>query len=82
MLPRLPGCRPAPFRTSSGNPRLKRLRQQGVRLVILDQVRDGQAQWRGATVDDVRGGVLAAEHLEAVSMLIAHAPAFRAAATP
>jgi LacI family transcriptional regulator len=48
-----------------GNPRLKRLRQQGVRLVFFDQLRDGHGQWCGATVDDVRGGVLAAEHLVA-----------------
>jgi LacI family transcriptional regulator len=46
-----------------GNPRLQRLREQGIDVVLIDQVRNGSADWCAVTVDDVRGGQLATEHL-------------------
>jgi LacI family transcriptional regulator len=50
-----------------GNPRLHRLREQGVEVVLIDQVRNGSPDWCAVTVDDVLGGRLATEHLLSVS---------------
>jgi LacI family transcriptional regulator len=46
-----------------GNPRLQRLRDHGVQVVLIDQVRSGSTDWCAVTVDDVCGGQLATEHL-------------------
>jgi LacI family transcriptional regulator len=49
-----------------GNPRLQRLREHEVE-VLIDRVRNGSTDWCAVTVDDVRGGQLATEHLLSLS---------------
>ena len=46
-----------------GNPRLRRLRQQGVPVVLVDRVPDGAEDWCTVGVDDVAGGEMAVSHL-------------------
>ena len=45
------------------NPRLARLREAGVPVVLVDRAPDGSADWCTVGVDDVAGGELAVSHL-------------------
>jgi len=45
------------------NPRLGRLRQAGVPVVLVDRAPDGSEDWCTVGVDDVTGGELAVHHL-------------------
>jgi len=44
------------------NPRLTRMRGR-VKVVFIDQLRDRSSGWCGVTVDEIRGGFLAMDHL-------------------
>jgi LacI family transcriptional regulator len=46
-----------------GNPRLRRLRQQGIPVVLVDRGPDGADDWCTVGVDDVAGGEIAVSHL-------------------
>src|SRR5262245_61054569 len=45
------------------NPRLGRLREAGVPVVLVDRAPDGSDEWCTVGVDDVTGGELAVHHL-------------------
>lgn len=46
-----------------GNPRLLRLREQGVPVVLVDRAPQGTHEWCSVGVDDIAGGDLATTHL-------------------